>query len=140
MYVPVGTETAERVSPDSDADYACEAFLLRGQSDWNMPEECFDAVLTDEKRKSLFDQYELGYLDDSTAGELTLGGYACPVQDDPCHGRWPDDDDEAWLLLAQATYGFAEISHHGVVFWMIRREDLAARNFENVKLVTQSYL
>lgn len=130
VYVPAGTATAK----------TSDSIPLYGLVDWNMPGDCFDVVLADEEREGLFDQYELGYLDDSTAGELTLGGYACPVQDDPCHMRWPRGDAEAWLLLAQATFGYTDIPHHGVVFWMVRRQDLVERNFENVRLVSQSYL
>jgi uncharacterized protein YwqG len=147
VYVPAGTATAERSAPEGanesegEADHAGEPFALRGHVDWNMPGDgSFDAVCGDEERERLFEEHELGYLDDSTAGELTLGGYACPVQDDPCHGRWPDGDDEAWLLLAQATYGFTGIPHQGVAFWLIRREDLAERNFAKVKFVVQTYL
>lgn len=139
MHVPAGTVLpTSREDDDDDAD---EAFALHGHVDWNMPAEgTFAAVAADEECKALFDEYELSYLDDSVPGELTVGGHACPTQDDPCLGRWPGDDDEAWLLLAQARYTFTDGSDFDAVgFWMIRRQDLAARNFGNVMYVIDFY-
>jgi uncharacterized protein YwqG len=133
VYVPAGT-----VPPEDDDHDASESFPLHGHVDWNMPaDSSFDAVEADEECESLFEQYGLDDLDESDAGELTLGGYACPELDDPCLRRWPDDDDEAWLMLAQAdiTLTDAGDDNQALGIWMIRRQDLAEKNFGNVKYV-----
>ncbi len=133
VYVPAGT-----APPEDDDHDASESFPLHGHVDWNMPgDSSFDAVEADEECESLFEQYDLDDLDESDAGELTLGGYACPELDDPCLRRWPDDDDEAWLMLAQAciTLTDARTDPQALGIWMIRRQDLAEKNFESVKYV-----
>ena len=142
VYIPAGTTTAERTTPEDDGQNVAKPFPLHGYVDWNMPGGAsFDVFAADAEGANLFDEYEMVTLgvDDSGPGELTLGGYACPAWDDPCLRRWPDDDDEAWLLLAQSTYGFADTPLHGTGFWMIRRQDLAQKNFENVKYVMDVY-
>lgn len=138
VYVPAGTAAAGTVPPEGDGRDAGESFPLHAHVDWNTPgDSSFDAVEADEECESLFEQYDgLDDLDESDAGELTLGGYAsCPELDDPCLRRWPHDDDEAWLLLAQAsiTLTDAPSDPQAVGFWMIRRQDLAEKNFESVK-------
>ena len=140
VYVPPGTATAEPMPAEDDDLNIGKSFPLHGQVDWNLPGvSSFDAVEADEEWESLFDECGRDAFDDGGPGELTLGGYACPAWDDPCLRRWPEDDDEAWLLLAQATYRFADAPLDGIGFWMIRRQDLAEKNFENVKFVMDVY-
>jgi hypothetical protein len=140
VYVPAGTPTSERVPADR-MDYVSEPFPLQYAHRWTLPSDYSDFMLADEERKSRFDQYGLGWLAENYVGdgEITLGGYSCAPQDDPCLARWPDESGaEAWLLLAQAGYKFDGFMD-GILYWMIRQEDLAARRFDRTKLLTQIF-
>jgi uncharacterized protein YwqG len=137
VYVPAGTATAERIPSAEDIRYTCEPFPLRGQLDWHMPDANCTVIVENDENSDLFDEYDLD-LDKTIAGELTLGGYSCPMQDDLC--SWPDSDDEAWILLAQADYSFAGDPHECAAYWLIRRRDLAERNFDNVRIYEQSWM
>ncbi|MFD2683854.1 DUF1963 domain-containing protein [Streptomyces phyllanthi] len=137
VYVPAGTVTAERIPSGEHRRYTCEAFPLRGRLDWRMPGGDCNVIVEDEANSDLYEEHGLD-LDRTVAGELTLGGYPCPTQSDPC--SWPDEGDEAWILLAQADYEFLDDPHTCAAYWLIRRGDLAARNFDDVRTCEQSWM
>jgi hypothetical protein len=140
VYVPAGSATAERVPAEGDIGYTREPIPLRGRLDWNMPDLNSAVVIENDELDSVFEEHGLGDLDHSTPGELTLGGYACAVQDDPCLAGSLGDDDERWVLMAQARYQLVDIPTMVChAFWMIRHQDLTDRNFEHVKLVTDAF-
>ncbi|WP_042507592.1 YwqG family protein [Streptantibioticus cattleyicolor] len=104
--------------------------------DWNMPVPGHDVIESHEERRLVWEEYEDGlWSDTSGAGELTLGGYACPAYDDPCLPPYPGGDDQPWRLLAQARV--SPISREPIentVFWLMRPEDLAEGRFEKAKV------
>jgi hypothetical protein len=136
VYVPAGAVTAERIAVAADMPYTCEPFSLRGELDWYMPEvhdNAIEDLVADSEYGPLFEDVSV-----ATNCELALGGYAYAIQDDP--SDWPDDDDEAFILLARAGYSFVDAPGRCVAFWLIRRRDLAERKFDNVNLIVQDYM
>ncbi|MBM9506870.1 DUF1963 domain-containing protein [Actinacidiphila acididurans] len=141
VHVPAGVETAERTPAEKHAEYLCEPFPLYGRVEAHVPNSEDDVVLSSPENERLYDEYDLSDFDGlGGVGELTLGGYSCPVHEDPCGYRWPEDDGEARVLLAQAEYPNPEDPDMVlVVYWMIRRKDLADKEFGDIKLVTQAW-
>ncbi|CCB78390.1 MULTISPECIES: DUF1963 domain-containing protein [Streptomycetaceae] len=136
LHVPAGTVTAERRPAGKHAEFVREPFPLHMHVDWNMPVPGHDVIESHEERRLVWEEYEDGlWSDTSGAGELTLGGYACPAYDDPCLPPYPGGDDQPWRLLAQARV--SPISREPIentVFWLMRPEDLAEGRFEKAKV------
>jgi hypothetical protein len=140
VYVPAGTATAERIASEEDIGYTREPFPLRGRLNWNMPDLNSAVIIENDELGGVFEEHGLGDLNYSTPGELTLGGYACTVQDDPCLAGALGDDDERWVMMAQARYQLVDIPTMVChAFWMIRHQDLTDRNFERVKFVIDAF-
>jgi hypothetical protein len=136
VYVPAGTVTAERIAVEADLPYTSQPFPLRGELDWYMPEvhdTAIEDLAADNEYGPLFEAVSV-----ASHCELALGGYSYAIQDDP--SDWPDDDDEAFIMLASASYPFADVAGRCVAFWLISRQDLAERNFDNVNLIVQDYM
>jgi hypothetical protein len=136
VYVPAGTVMAERIAVEADMPYTCEPYPLCGELEWYMPEVHDNAVedlVADNEYGPLFEAVSV-----APNCDLALGGYAYAIQDDP--SDWPDDDDEAFILLARAGYSFVDDPGRCVAFWLIRRRDLVERNFNNVNLIVQAYM
>ncbi|GAB3207781.1 DUF1963 domain-containing protein [Marinactinospora thermotolerans] len=140
VYVPAGTPTAERRPEEKYAGYLDEPFPLHGHVAWNLPGPGHDVIDSDEERAQIWEEFgDLGY-DNSSAGELTLGGHASPIWDDPCLPPYPGGDDTPWRLLAQAHRPAREgSSNSGTVFWLIRPEDLAEGRFDRAKVRLEMY-
>ncbi|WAU82220.1 DUF1963 domain-containing protein [Streptomyces sp. Qhu-G9] len=137
LYVPAGTATTERAPSEENASYTYEQYPLRGRLDWFVPDT--DNTVADQDTVRLIDPYLLDYMDETMNGELTLGGYANPIQYDPA--PWPATGDDALILLARADYHFVDTpSFSCATSWLIHPRDLAGRNFENVRLDFQAYM
>jgi hypothetical protein len=136
VYVPAGTPTAERRPAEEHAAFVGEPFPLHGHADWNMPVPGHDVIESDEEHRELWDEYEDGlWSDDSSAGELTLGGHACPAFDDPCLPPYPGGDAQPWRLLAQACVSpKVREPIQNTIFWLIHPRDLAEGRFDRAKV------
>lgn len=136
VYVPAGTATTERAPSEEDAPYTFESYPLRGRLDRFMPDTNHE--IADQETVRLIHPYLLDYWEETTTGELTLGGYASVIHHDPA--PWPVTDDEAFIMLARADFTFVDTPLSCAASWLIRPQDLAERNFENVRLDFQSYM
>ncbi|MFD7918392.1 DUF1963 domain-containing protein [Streptomyces sp. NPDC059740] len=136
VYVPAGTPTTERQPDEEHAEFVTDPFPLHGHLDWNMPTPDHDVVNSDEERSELWEEYDYDlWIDNSGAGELTLGGYSCPAFDDPCLPPYPDNDEQPWRLLAQARVSpKVREPVENTLFWLMRPQDLAEARFERAKV------
>ncbi|RCV55895.1 DUF1963 domain-containing protein [Marinitenerispora sediminis] len=140
VYVPAGTPTAEREPDAGHAAYVSEPFPLHGHPAWNLPSAGHDVIESDEERAQMWEELgDIGY-DNSSAGELTLGGHASPIWDDPCLPPYPGGDDRPWRLLAQAHIPARDDkSSMGTIFWLMRPEDIAEGRFDRAKVRLEMY-
>ncbi|MEU9782190.1 DUF1963 domain-containing protein [Streptomyces phaeochromogenes] len=136
VYVPAGTATTERVPSEEDAPYTFEPYPLRCRLDRFMPDTNHD--IADKETVRLIHPYLVDHWEETTTGELTLGGYASVIHHDPA--PWPVTDDEAFIMLARADFTFVDTPLSCAASWLIRPRDLAERNFEGVRLDFQSYM
>lgn len=135
IHIPAGVPTAERATPaDIDQPYDCVPLTARPiitGPDWSDPtfrKACRD--LPEEDRAFLDDWNHADLFRNAMDRQARrpwhrIGGYAEPVQDALEH-----DD---WTLLAQIDSDKAAGMMWGDVgslYWLIRRDDLAASNFE----------
>lgn len=142
VHVPAGTPTTER-PPAEGALPVLDPHPLYARVVPSLPTGGDDAVLSDPETERLYRKYELG--DHGPWGlewedTLILGGYAYSPQDPPIMDSSPQDEKGGWVLLAQAQLDMPE--DPGIVacpFWIIQRDELAARNFAAAELVTWSY-
>ncbi|MFC7327892.1 DUF1963 domain-containing protein [Marinactinospora rubrisoli] len=140
VYVPAGIPTAERQPEAEHAGYVSEPFPLHGHPAWNMPSTGHDVIESDEEWSQRWEEFgDIGY-DNAPAGELTLGGHASPIWDDPCLPPYPDGDTTPWRLLAQAHIpAMAGKTSLGTIFWLMRPEDIAERRFGKAKVRLEMY-
>jgi hypothetical protein len=135
VYVPAGTVTAERIPDETDMGYTWEPYPLRGELERHMPEphdNAFEDLVAGDGYGNLFEGISV-----DAGCDFVLGGYSYAIQDDP--SDWPDQADEAYVMLARAAYSFVDVAGRCAAFWLIRRRDLAERNFADVILIVQDY-
>lgn len=137
IFVPEGTPTSARPAPVIGENTAetYDRFALHHAPHWNLPEDS-DLSVMSLGPDSLYEKHDLGelwwnlgYTVDS--GEMTLGGYYTKLQDDP-------RPDEGWVLLAETSVNedtLGDESSPGIIYWVIRREDLAAKRFDQTETV-----
>ena len=155
-YVPAGTATAER-APSQSTDMFDQAlrhgvepepFPLRYWRHWDLPNlECHGEY---GSRDHFVETMPAGFIDLLMALEdprpayvrdnetIVLGGY-CRTESDACaRAEHTDPEHRKWRLLASMVrdiYDGSEGVPH-LVHWIIRADDLAARNFEDVQTHT----
>ena len=136
LYVPAGTPTAERThGSGGSAAVTYDRFPLHYARHWNLPESS-DISVESLGDDSPYHQYELGKLwwqlgSGLNSGEMTLGGHYTQIQDDP-------RGDESWVLLAETSVNEDTLGDEGeaaIIYWVIRRDDLVARRFDQTETV-----
>ncbi len=156
LYIPAGVRVAERAAPEGLRPYPGVRLTARVETTapylWHplvyrefapMPD---DHPLWDE-------EFSEALWDHSAATEHRVGGHAAPVQDEVesevargALGGPPWDDprikEEAlrWVLLAQFdSDGDADMmwGDCGILYWLIRPEDLAERRFDRARFTFQ---
>jgi hypothetical protein len=145
LHIPDGTPVRERRPEGERARFALEPCPLYGRREKTTPAPEDDVFLSVHPELSeLMDEHEELYdalCPGGGAGPLTLGGYAVFAQNDPCAARWESTGEEAWFLLAQARYeSGADPEVQACASWLIRRADLEAGDFGNVKVMTERIL
>jgi hypothetical protein len=155
-YVPAGKATAER-APARSTDMLGEAlrsgveperFALQCWRHWDVPNlECHGEFGSRDRFLELMPKgfMELmraledprpGYVRDNET--MVLGGY-CRTESDACAAaEYTDPEHRKWRLLASMVRGIYD-GREGVphlVHWIIREDDLAAHNFEDVQTHT----
>jgi hypothetical protein len=138
IYVPEGTATFERTAPPGYGGHATDSyrrFPLHHAPHWSLPES-EDISVAGFGPDSLFRQHDLGTLwwnlgGVPDAGEMTLGGHYTKLQGDP-------REDESWVLLAETTVDEDTLEDGegpGIIYWVIRRADLAVKQFDRTETV-----
>ena len=153
-YIPAGTATTERADSTDMYDEAVrrgiepERFPLQCWRHWDPPNlECHGEYGSPDR---FIEHMPEGFMDTLRALEdprpayardneiMELGGY-CKTESDACaSAEHTDPSHRKWRLLASIVrdvYDGQEGVPH-LVHWIIREDDLAARNFEDVQTHT----
>ncbi|MFE6225978.1 DUF1963 domain-containing protein [Streptomyces sp. NPDC057854] len=141
LYVPAGAET----SPSPVGDGLREPYQVRElRTVWHQPSakmpESFAldrwGELPEDEHFELADELDDAWADGGghrPPWTLQIGGHPVSPQNDPVHDARGPEDADAWTLLATWRCGddVTELDD-GVVHWVIRRGDAAARRFDRV--------
>ncbi|RKN29111.1 DUF1963 domain-containing protein [Micromonospora musae] len=167
VYLPPGTQTAEREPPESTNPYPLvrlAADVIASGPDWEHPalRAALDRV-SDEDRAFMDDpmnsdpfRMAMGEVNLELGPQHRVGGYADPIQGSvevdvaraQLGGRVAYDDpalhEEAqrWTLLAQIdSDDNADMvwGDRGALYWLIRRKDLAAERWQAASFTWQCY-
>ncbi|QBI55400.1 DUF1963 domain-containing protein [Streptomonospora litoralis] len=129
VYVPAGTAVAERSAEDYDDDWPLPCIDLRLKRGFSLP----DGDLADIgfPHSELLDELWCD-IDEGAEGIFELGGYPRIWNNDPVE-REPAEED--WVLLAEwSTADDVKSLDLGIVYWTIRRADLAEHRFDRVRV------